>query len=105
MRVGGIYMFITIVGTSHYFGTEIFKVGQNLWLEKDVNNDYDEEAIKVVTEAGATVGYVANSVYSVAKGTRSAGRIYDTFEGRQKITVCFIVKNDVIAQVDDEISF
>lgn len=99
-------MFVTIVGTSHYFGREIFKVGQSLWLEKDVNNDYDEEAIKAVTEAGATVGYVANSIYSVAKGCRSAGRIYDTFENRQKIKVMFIVRDDVIAQIDDdEISF
>lgn len=98
-------MFVTIVGTSHYFGTEIFKVGQSLWLVKDHDNDYDDEAIKVVTEAGAVVGYVANSIHSVAKGCYSAGRIYDKFEGQQKIKVRFIIREDVIAQIEDEISF
>lgn len=95
-------MYITIVGVNKYFGTEIFKVNQTLWIEKDIHNDYDDEAIKVVTESGATVGYVANSIYTVAKGTRSSGRIYDTFDNKQKITVRFIVKDSVIAEVNDE---
>lgn len=31
-------------------------------------------------QALGKTGYVANSIHRVARGTRSAGRIYDTFE-------------------------
>lgn len=92
-------MYITIVGTFKYFGPEIFKINQTLWLEKEPNNDYDEEAIRVVSETGATLGYVANSMHTKAKGTRSAGRIYDTFEDKAKIQVRFILKDSIIAQI------
>lgn len=91
--------YITITGVRHYFGLETFKVNQTLWLKKDLENDYDDEAIKVVTEAGIVYGYVANSIYTVARGTKSAGRIYDRFENKCKIKVCFITKNEVIAQL------
>lgn len=92
---------ISIVGIDHYFGSEVFRVDQELWLEKDPDNISDEEAIKVVLETGVTVGYVANSIYTVAKGTRSAGRIYDTFEKRVKVKVIFIIHNVVIANIVD----
>ena len=91
--------YITITGIQHYFGLEAFKVNQILWIKKDLENEYDDEAIKVVTDTGIVCGYVANSVYTVARGTKSAGRIYDRFETKCKIMVKFITKHEVIAQL------
>lgn len=91
--------YITIVATNKFFGTEIFKVGQILTGIKEPENSFDSEAIKVVTESEIPCGYIANSIHTVAKGCRSAGRIYDTFENRMKMKVLFIVKNVVIAEI------
>ena len=40
--------YITITGMEHYFGNKIFKVGDVISCEKEFDNDYDEEAIKVM---------------------------------------------------------
>lgn len=100
--------YITIVGLKYYFGNEVFRVKQFLYLEKDHDNTEDDEAIKVTTEAGVTYGYVANSIYTKAKGTKSAGRIYDGFHSRTAIEVMFILQDQVIAKIvgsQEEISF
>jgi len=92
--------FITIVGVDMCFGKEIFKVGQILTLRKDYDNRYDDEAIEAVLESvGVRVGYVANSCRTVARGTGSSGRIYDTFEERCQARVAFILNNAVIAEL------
>lgn len=90
--------YITITGANHQFGMEVFLVGQILYLEKDEYNEFDDEVIRVMSDANVIYGYVANSVYTVARGTKSAGRIYDTFEHMQKIKVNFITGNSVIAE-------
>lgn len=91
--------FITISGANHYFGMDVFRVNQVLYLKKDVDNAQDDEAIMVMSDAGVVYGYVANSVYSVARGTKSAGRIYDCFNDQAKIRVSFITDKYVIAQL------
>lgn len=90
--------YITITGANHQFGMEVFLVGQILYLEKDEYNEFDDEVIRVMSDANVIYGYVANSVYTVASVTKSAGRIYDTFEHMQKIKVNFITGNSVIAE-------
>ena len=52
--------YITITGMQHYFGTTVFKVGDVISCEKEFDNDYDEEAIKVMMKTFGKVGYVAN---------------------------------------------
>lgn len=91
--------YISIVGVSYYFGPEIFSVGQKLKLKKDYENQYDDEAIEVELESVGRVGYVANSYKTTAKGTRSAGRIYDTFEETCDCRVMFILKDTIIAEI------
>ena len=91
--------YITIVGTKNYFGSEVFSVGQVLRAIKDPENVYDQEAIKVSSDANVIYGYIANSVRSVAKGCKSAGRIYDTFKQEIDIKVLFIVYDCVIAEI------
>ncbi len=93
--------YITLIGADNYYGTKIFFVGQKVKLIKDFENMYDEEAIRVEVETLNTVGYVANSVHTVAKGTKSAGRIYDTFKDEISGTVKFIVKDVAIVEIDN----
>ena len=93
-------MFITIVGTEHYLGVESLTIGQELILIKEPDNKYDDESIKVETGSGATCGHVANSVYSVARGSHSAGYIYNSIKNNQKCKVLFIMDEKVIAEVN-----
>ncbi|MEG0093740.1 MAG: HIRAN domain-containing protein [Erysipelotrichaceae bacterium] len=93
---------ITIVGSDFYLGMDVFNLNQTLYLVKDLDNKYDSDAIKVVLEGGVQVGYVANSVYTVARGTSSAGRIYNGVEDYQKVVVSFIIKNVVIANMMED---
>jgi hypothetical protein len=68
---------ITITGTHHYYGDEVFKKDTIVMLVKEPKNNYDSEAIRVELPYIGTVGYVANSSHTVAENTMSAGRIYD----------------------------
>ena len=45
------------------------------------------------------VGYVGNSCRTVAKGTKSAGRIYDKVGDKFSVRVCFVTGGSVIAEV------
>ena len=91
--------YITVVGCSTFFGTDVFKVGQIVYGVKEPDNSFDAEAIKVVSEADVPYGYIANSVHTVAKGCMSAGRIYDHFEDKIKLRILFIIRGSVIAEI------
>lgn len=92
-------MYVTITGMGHYLGIEAFRLNQILTLEKDEYNQYDTEAIKVLIDGGAHVGYVANSTYTKAIGTSSAGYIQRDFDKRINAKVKFITKHEVIAEL------
>lgn len=92
-------MYITISGMGHYLGMDVFRLGQILFLEKEESNQHDMEAIKVCMEGGAQIGYVANSTYTRAIGTYSAGYIYRDFERTAKAKVAFITHDMVIAEL------
>lgn len=40
-------VFITLTGTKHYFGNDFLKKDMKIRLEKEPENEYDKEAIKV----------------------------------------------------------
>ncbi len=92
-------MYITIAGANYYRGIEALKVGQVLVLKKDPDNIYDDESILVQSESGVKYGYVANSVHTVARGTHSAGFIYDSFEQKTKCRILFICGEKAIAEL------
>lgn len=94
--------YITITGTNHYYGMRPFSVGKKLKCVKEPDNPYDGEAIKVVMKEIGKVGYVANSAYTVAVGTMSAGRIYDKIGKKFHVEVMFITASKVICRVLDE---
>lgn len=91
--------YITITGMNHYYGLRPFSVGKKVKCIKDKNNPYDSEAIKVVMKEIGTVGYVANSPYTTATGTMSAGRIYEKVKKKFVVEVMFTTPSKVICRV------
>ena len=70
-------VFITLTGTKYYYGNDFLEKGMKLRLEKEPDNDYDMEAIKVTCAGLGKIGYVANSSHTVIGESISAGRLYD----------------------------
>ena len=70
-------VFITLTGTKYYYGNDFLEKGMKLKLEKEPDNEYDKEAIKVTCEGLGKIGYVAYSSYTVMGESMSAGRVYD----------------------------
>ena len=96
--------YITINHLDEYEGPSFFKVGETLILKKDKNNPYDDEAISVHKETGPKCGYVANSVHTVARGTFSAGRMYDHIKDEAKCRINFILQEEdcLIAKLEEK---
>ena len=99
-------IYITITGGNNYFGKAPFKVGRIFKLEKEPDNLYDTEAIKVSHPLIGTIGYVANSIHTVYEGTHSAGRLYDKIDNIAYAEVMFITHSSAIARVlpDNEVT-
>jgi len=70
-------LYFTITGTHHHFGKEFIEPGMEVKLVKELDNEFDKEAIKVEMEGLSKIGYVANSPYTVLGESLSAGRLYD----------------------------
>ena len=87
------------------------KVGEKYVLGKDLDNEYDDEAIMVVPVEDdeddkcecvveyEEAMYVANSVRTVARGTWSAGRLYDKLTEKSSVEILFVIGNAAIGEV------
>ena len=94
--------YVTINHTDIFNGLCGLKTGEALTLRKDHDNQYDDEAILAYRKHNVKCGYVANSVGSVARGTLSAGRLYDRFDETLECSVRFIIDDSIIAEVESE---
>ena len=94
-------VYITIDHIESYCGTNNIRVRDTLILKKEHNNGYDDEAIAVYCKHEVRCGYVANSVHSVARGTNSAGRIYDKIEDDAECIVRFMTDEIIICQLTE----
>lgn len=96
-------MFITINHIEDYCPVPNCLPDMALRLKKDYKNPYDDEAIAVYKN-DCKIGYVANSVSSVCRGTVSAGRLYDRFDKEIDCIVRFVSTEYgfLIAQVSDK---
>lgn len=92
-------IYFTITGTNHYFGNEFLKQDMKVRLIKEPDNDYDKEAIKVELEGLGIIGYVANSPYTVAGESYSAGRLYDKIGDTSEGTVMYVLNGGVLGFV------
>ena len=99
-------IYFTVNAVNMFHGIKPFKIGSLIKLVKEPENDYDMEAIRVELRYAGKSGYVANSVKTVAKGTYSAGRLYDKILENDYGQVQFIIGDVIIAKVlyDEEIS-
>ena len=70
-------IYFTITGTNYRYGHDFLKPGMKVKLEKEPDNQYDAEAIRVMMKGLGQIGYVANSTHTVKGESWSAGRIYD----------------------------
>lgn len=91
--------FITIDHIDEYGDTNYFKIGEELFLKKDNDNEYDDEAIAVYKMSECKCGYIANSVETVARGTKSAGRVYDKIKDNDICVVRFITDDKLICEL------
>lgn len=80
---------INITGTQFYFGLDPFKEGQILDLAREPENEHDPDAIRAEIN-GETVGYVANSEYTLIEGITPASDIAENMKDAQKAEVLFI---------------
>ena len=80
-------------------GKEFLKKGTKIRLEKEPDNEYDKEAIKVLYEGLGKIGYVANSSYTVLGDSMSAGRIYDKIGKKAKAKVALVTDHGTICSI------
>lgn len=92
--------YITLTALGNYIDIKELAVGEELILEKDKENQYDDEAIKVMVPTIVRKGYVANSIHTKCKGTHSAGYIYNMFDETCKCVVRFIYDKGAIAEIE-----
>ena len=92
-------IYFTLTGTKHYFGNEFLKKGMKIRLEKESENEYDKEAIKVTYEGLGKIGYVANSSYTVIGDSMSAGRLYDKNGKKAKAKVVLVTDHGTICSI------
>lgn len=93
-------IFITINHLDDFMAQMHLRVGDILTLKKDPDNIYDDEAILVYDKNNSKVGYVANSVSTVARGTYSAGRAYEIIKNEDKCIIRFITEELAIAEIE-----
>ncbi|MBQ4069195.1 MAG: HIRAN domain-containing protein [Lachnospiraceae bacterium] len=93
--------YITVTGMNHYYGLAPFSVGKVLKCYKEPSNPYDNEAIVVKLKEVGKVGYIANTPYTKATGTKSAGAIAGIVKKKFKVEVMFITSSKVICKVVD----
>ena len=86
----------TLTGTNHYHGQDFLKKGMKVRLEKEPDNRYDHEAIKVLMDGVGLIGYVANSPWTVIGESFSAGRLYDKIGDTAKGKVKLITDKGVL---------
>ena len=94
-------IYVTINQLDDFESQLFLKTGDILILKKDRNNQYDDEAVAAYTKDNCKCGYVANSVRSVARGTYSAGRVYDQIKDEARCAVRFILVEEgcLIAEI------
>ena len=95
-------IYFTVSGTNHYHGQEFIEPGMKVMLEKEPENEYESEAIKVVMPGIGQIGYVANSPYTVLGESMSAGRIYDKIGNTAEGSVLYVLSKGVLCVMDEK---
>lgn len=92
-------MYITILSMDRFHGPKPLALNRLVKLTKEPDNTYDAEAIACEMRHFGKIGYLANSTHTVAKGTMSAGRLYDKISDEYIARIQFIIGKEAIAKV------
>lgn len=92
-------LFITITGTNFYYGMKPFEIDRVVRLVKEPDNEHDSEAIRAELPFIGKIGYVSNSPKTVARGTISAGHLYEQMGCFAYSQVLFVTTSKVICIV------
>lgn len=92
-------MYITLQTFDKLHGSKPLALDGIVKLVKEPDNKYDAEAIACEMRYFGKIGYVSNSVQTVAKGTMSAGRLYDKISDEYFAKIKFITGDVAIAKV------
>ncbi len=95
-------IWFTLTGTCHYFGQDFLEKGMKIRLEKEPDNKYDREAIKVLMKGLGHIGYVANSTHTMIGESYSAGRLYDKIGDKAKGRVFMVMDKGVLCWLETE---
>ncbi len=80
--------------------TEFLKPGMKVELEKEPDNEWDREAIKIKMPGLGQIGYVANSVRTVVGESFSAGRLYDKIGDTARGAVLYNMGSALVCELD-----
>lgn len=93
--------YFTLTGTKYHHGKDFIEKDMKVTLEKEPDNEYDKEAIKVCLKPLGCIGYVANSPCTViGDDCYSAGRLYDKIPDTIEATVLFKLDHGIICMVE-----
>ncbi len=95
-------IYFTITGTQHHFGKEFIEAAMEVKLVKEPDNEHDKEAIKVEMEGLGTIGYVANSPYTVKGESMSAGRLYDRIGDTAYGVVKYVLPQGILCELNEK---
>ena len=95
-------IWFTITGTGYHYGQDFLEKGMKVRLEKEPDNEYDREAIKVMMKGLGHIGYVANSPKTVIGESWSAGRLYDKIGDTAKGKVFMAMDKGVLCWTEVE---
>lgn len=89
-------IYCTITGTKFRYGQKFMEKDMPVRLEKEPDNEYDKEAVKVMMDGLGLVGYVANSTHTVLGDSFSAGRLYDKIGDTAEGTILYVLDDGVV---------
>ena len=95
-------IYFTVTGARHYFGQDFIEPKMTVKLVKDPENEIDKEAIKVKMDGLDTIGFVANSSFTVLGESMSAGRLYDKIGDTAQGTVLYVLPKGIVCVLNGE---
>ncbi len=95
-------IYTAVIQTGFNKSRRILKLGDEVILIKEPDNNYDAEAISCVIPSDGKIGYVINNFNILPIGCFSAGRIYDIFKVGIFAEVKFIINNISIVKLNLE---
>ena len=95
-------IWFTVTGTCFHYGQDFLEKEMKVRLEKEPDNKYDREAIKVTMKGLGHIGYVANSPKTVIGESWSAGRLYDKIGDTAVGKVKYVTDRGVVCWTEVE---